>query len=136
MTSAPDRPLVLPALLYDADCAFCTRSAQLAARLRLRAQVRPMQSLDLASLGVSSERASRELPFVGADGRVSYGHRAVADALRTGRTPVSLAGRLLSLRILDRPLGWVYRWVAAHRGQLPGGTQACGVDPLDDGTRG
>ena len=133
MIAAPDQPLVLPVLLYDADCAFCTRSARLAARFRLRAQVRPMQSVELPALGVSAERASRELPFVGADGRVSYGHRAVADALRTSRTPVSLVGRLLGLRILDRPLGWVYRWVAAHRGQLPGGTPACGVDPVDDG---
>ena len=73
--------LELPVLLYDADCAFCTRHAQVAGRLRLRAQVRPLQSVDLGALGVSAERGRAELPFVDAGGRVSYGHRAARAGL-------------------------------------------------------
>ena len=73
--------LELPVLLYGADCAFCTRYAQVAGRLRLRAQVRPLQSVDLGALGVSAERGRAELPFVDAGGRVSYGHRAARAGL-------------------------------------------------------
>ncbi len=129
--TAEQHPLVLPVLLYDADCAFCTRSAQVATRLRLRAQVRSLQSVDLDALGVSAERAQAELPFVDVAGRVSYGHRAVAAALRTSRTPLTLLGRLLGLRLLDRPLAWLYRWIASNRYRLPGGSAACRVEAAD-----
>jgi predicted DCC family thiol-disulfide oxidoreductase YuxK len=129
--TAEGRPLELPVLLYDADCAFCTRSAQVATRLRLRAQVRSLQSVELDALAVPPERAAAELPFVDAAGRVSYGHRAVAAALRTSRSPLTLLGRLLGLRLLDRPLGRLYRWVASNRYRLPGGSAACRVDSGD-----
>jgi predicted DCC family thiol-disulfide oxidoreductase YuxK len=122
---------VLPVLLYDADCAFCTRSAQVATRLRLRAQVRSLQSVDLDALAVSPERAAAELPFVDAAGRVWYGHRAVAAALSTSRTPLTLLGRPLGLRLLDRPLERLYRWVASNRYRLPGGSATCRVEPGD-----
>ncbi len=114
-------------LLYDADCGFCTRVAGLAPRMGLAATVRAMQGVDLPGLGVDTERATRELPFVGADGAVVYGHRAVAAALLTGGRWWTSVGRLVGSRVADRPMAAVYRWVARHRGSLPGSTAACAV---------
>ncbi|WP_446665945.1 thiol-disulfide oxidoreductase DCC family protein [Flexivirga sp. B27] len=120
-----------PTLLYDADCGFCTKAAGFVPRLRLRVDVDSLQSVDLAALGVSEERAFEEMPFVDADGTVVYGHEAVAAALRTGPAPARMLGRLLAFPaagVVARP---AYRWVARHRHQLPGGTPACALPATD-----
>lgn len=114
-------------LLYDADCGFCTRAAGAAQRLRLDLVVQPIVPGRLAGLGVDVERAARELPFVAADGSVSYGHRAVAHALGTGPLPARVIGRALDARIWRRPAAAAYGWVARHRHELPGGTSSCAL---------
>ena len=75
-------------MLYDADCGFCTRAARLVPRLGMRVDVAPLQSCDLAPLGIDAVRSGREMPFVASDGTVSYVHGAnivgfikVADAM-------------------------------------------------------
>ncbi len=119
-------------LLYDADCGFCTRSAHGLQRLRLRAEIRPYQSVDLAAAGVSPARAVQEIPFVADDGQVSYGPAGIAGALRTGAWPLRLVGGALTSRALDGVAQAGYRWIAAHRYQLPGGTAACKIDTTAD----
>lgn len=114
-------------LLYDADCGFCTRVAGLAPRMGLAVTVRAMQGVDLPGLGVDTERATRELPFVGADGAVVYGHRAVAATLATAGRWWTSVGRLVGSSVADRPMAAVYRWVARHRGSLPGSNAACAL---------
>ena len=113
-------------LLYDADCGFCMRAIGLAARLRLTVRVATIQGADLAELGVDPERALAEMPAVLPDGSVVYGHSAVAAALLTGPWYAQLLGRLIA------SVPWlpsrVYRWVATHRHQLPGGSAACALD--------
>ena len=44
-------------LLYDAECAFCTRSARLAERIGVGADVVPWQDYDLASVSLTPEQA-------------------------------------------------------------------------------
>ncbi|WP_372592845.1 thiol-disulfide oxidoreductase DCC family protein [Actinotalea sp.] len=114
-----------PLLLYDADCGFCLRAVRWVPRLGLATGVTALQDVDLAGLGVDAGRAERELPFLDADGAVSYGHRAVAGALLTGNRVLVTLGRVLGSRVLDRPSSFVYGWVARHRGSLPGGTVTC-----------
>ena len=123
-----------PALVFDGDCAFCTRSAEVARRLLpADVQVVAWQLADLGALGVTAERAQREVLFVDRDGRVSGGAPAVAEGLRAAGRPWSLLGRVLAAP----PLRWVaptgYRLVAANRYRLPGGTAACRVPPPDAG---
>lgn len=112
-------------LLYDADCGFCTQSANWARRLPLTVEIRPMQRTDLAELGVDPTRAEREIPFVGEWGEVRYGAAAFAGALSTGTWPWRVAGALLG----HPPLSWlarpIYALVAANRHKLPSGTQNC-----------
>lgn len=112
-------------LLYDADCAFCTRAASAVPRLRLSVGVCPLQSVDLVGLGVDPERANRELPFVDGTGSVSYGHAAVASALRTGPLPLRLLGVAMTLPGLNVVFASLYRLVAANRHRLPGGSSTC-----------
>ena len=121
-----------PTLLFDGDCAFCTRSADVARRvLPAGVDVTAWQFADLAGFGVSAERAQQEVLWVDRDGAVSGGAPAVARALRAAGLPWSVLGALLSVP----PLRWlappVYRLVAANRYRLPGGTAACRVPPRD-----
>ena len=123
-----------PLLLFDADCGFCQRVVSLAPRLRLATGVRALQDVDLASLGVDSRRATLELPFVGADGDVAYGHHAVGAALMTGSAALRLVGRVLRSPRLERPMAATYRWTASRRGATPGGTLTCALPaPSADG---
>lgn len=127
-------PVTGPALVFDGDCAFCTRCADLARRvLPADVQVVPWQFTDLAAAGVTAARAQTEVLWLGRDGSVSGGAPAVARALRATGMPWWLFGALLSLP----PARWVapsvYRLVAANRHRLPGGTAACRVPPTDAG---
>jgi predicted DCC family thiol-disulfide oxidoreductase YuxK len=117
-----------PTLVFDGDCAFCTRAAGFARRLLPeRCVVVAWQMADLSSFGVTTARAQREVLWVFPSGRVVGGARAVAETLRAAGTPWALAGLIL----LVPPISWLaqalYRLVAANRMRLPGGTAACAV---------
>ncbi|MFT2016354.1 thiol-disulfide oxidoreductase DCC family protein [Streptomyces sp. 796.1] len=117
-----------PVLIYDGDCAFCTRCvAFVEHRVRPRCDVTAWQFADLAGLGTTRARAEHELLWVAPSGQVHGGVMAVAKLLlNAGRGWASL-GALLSLP----PLRWighgVYRLVANNRQRMPGGTAACAV---------
>lgn len=114
-------------MLYDADCGFCTRAARLVPRLGMRVDVAPLQSCDLASLGIDAVRSGREMPFLAADGSVSYGHRAWAGVLMTGPAPLRWLGRVLGSRAAAPWAARTYRQVAENRHRLPGGTPTCSL---------
>ena len=114
-------------LLYDADCSFCTRAVRLLSVLRLSVTISSIQSVDLAALGVSPKRVTREMPLVLDDGSVVYGHGAVAGALASGAPPLRLIARMMMVPPFDRLFALVYRLVATHRHQLPGGTASCAL---------
>lgn len=114
-------------LLYDPDCGFCTRAAGWLRGFGTTSAVDPLAPSS-ADLGVDLDRATREVPFVHDDGRVVYGAAAIAAALVRCRQPWATAGRVLGwapTQVLARP---VYRWVAAHRHRLPGGTASCDLN--------
>ena len=122
----PDRPT----LVYDADCGFCTRSAQFVQRWvdrRDRYDVRPWQALDLAAVGLTAQDCDAAAQFVTADGAVRSGHRAIASAATHGAPAWRPVGALLMAPGVSWVAAWAYRWVADHRHQLPGGTAACAV---------
>lgn len=117
-----------PLLIFDGDCAFCTSSAQfLARRVRPTAEIRPYQRVDLPALGLTEPECAAAVQFVAADGSVLSGNRAVMAVLRLGRVPWPLIGLVGDLRAVRPAAGWAYRWIAAHRDRLPGGTPACAV---------
>jgi predicted DCC family thiol-disulfide oxidoreductase YuxK len=119
-------------LVYDGDCGFCTTATRGVKRLRLRADtVIAWQHADLDVLGLTPEQCDLKLQWVADDGAISSGHEAVARLLLHSALPWRPLGSLMLLP----PFSWIaaraYGWIAAHRGQLPGGTPACAVPPSD-----
>jgi predicted DCC family thiol-disulfide oxidoreductase YuxK len=119
-------------LVYDGDCAICTRSVDAIARLRLaEPRIVAFQHADLATLGLTRARCEHELQWVGADGRVDGGAQAVARLLLASGPPWTLVGAVLRVP----PFRWLaaaaYRLVADNRQRLPGGTPACALPPAE-----
>src|SRR5699024_9069066 len=102
-------------MLYDFECGLCLRAAAWARVARLDVVIRPLQSVDLVALGVSPDRAVRELPLVTGDGKVYYGHRAVAAALRAGPPVFRAAGYLMMLPGVRTLAQHTYAWVSRNR---------------------
>ncbi len=118
-------------LVYDGDCGICTRLSGWVTRL-----VRPhpdsfgvtaYQHLDLAPFGLTAQQCELALQWVAADGRISSAQDAVARLLLSGRVWVRPLGALLLAPGVNALAGVVYRWVAANRHRLPGGTPACSM---------
>lgn len=120
--------VVTPIILYDADCGFCTRSARLLERLGAAASFAPLQRADLVALDVDPARAEHELPAVHAGG-VAYGAHAIRVALATGPWWMRALAVVLGLPVIAGLAQVGYRWVAANRHRLPGGTTACTLEP-------
>lgn len=128
MSSNRERPV----LLFDGDCAFCTKCAHALERIGPDAEIVPWQFTDLAELGVTEQQATEAVQLVGADGTVRSGHEAIAAALIAAGQPWRTAGRML----LTPGISWIaaraYRLIARNRYRLPGGTPACALPPSKD----
>lgn len=126
MTARP-RPL----LVFDGDCAFCTSSARLLARIAPAAEIAPWQQADLDALGLTEEAASAAVQWVEINGTIRSGHEAVAVALRGAGGVWALAGQLLLAPGISPIAAATYRLIAANRPRLPGGTPACVTGPQE-----
>ena len=113
-------------VVYDADCGFCTASADWLGR-HGRATTQPWQTLDLAAAGLTERDVRDAAWFLPPIGRPVRGARAVAAALRECRPPWRLLGHVIDLPPV-RPLAAVgYAVVARNRHRLPGSTDACRI---------
>lgn len=132
-----DLPNDMPIVVYDGDCAFCTRCARfIERRFGRRMEVASYQSLDasgrLAAVGLDAATCAEALQFV--EGRPERGAwRISSGASGVGRLLV-VAGRLwrvIGLVLLAPGIrslaGVVYRWVARNRHRMPGGTAECSL---------
>lgn len=124
MTTTP----VLPLIVFDGDCGFCTRSIEWGRRrIRRMSTAVPFQRADLDALGLDAATCRTAVQYVGADGRITAGERAVASLLRDAGWPWSPLGRLLALPGVRAVAGLVYRWVARNRYRLPGASDSCAL---------
>lgn len=119
-------------LVYDGDCAFCTRSVAAIGSLRLAApRIVAWQHADLDALGLTRAQCEREIQWVAAGGRVDGGAQGVARLLLASGLPWSVLGALLRIP----PVRWLaavaYRLVADNRHRLLGGTPACALPPSE-----
>ncbi len=119
----------LPALIYDGDCGFCTRSARLTEKLPVEARLVPWQEADLAELRVTEDRARHEVLWVDETRRVFGGASAVAELLKHCGGPWESVGMILSAPVVRTLADWVYRRVSENRHRLPGTTPACQLPP-------
>ncbi|MDQ0795394.1 thiol-disulfide oxidoreductase DCC family protein [Streptomyces sp. B1I3] len=119
---------VIPVLVYDGDCAFCTTSVNyLMRRLRPKLTVTPWQFTDLDALGVTRRRAQHELLYISPSGTVYGGAQAVAKLLLRAGGIWVWPGGVLTLP----PVRWIahgiYRIIATRRDRMPGGSPACAM---------
>ena len=139
MRSAPlpaAPPQSVATLIYDGDCGICTKFAGLVTgRLRRRERdftVAAWQDLDLKGggleeYGLTWEQCDEAARWVAKDGTISSGQDAVARTLLASRLPLRPLGALILAPGVNAVAGVVYRWVAANRSRLPGGTPACSL---------
>lgn len=127
-----------PTLVYDGDCAFCTRSVRfIERRIARRPTIVAWQSTDLEALGLTSEMCETAVQWVGVDAAIESGHRAVARTLIHGGKGWAVLGRVILLPGVSWLAGVVYRWIARNRHRMPGGTSECVLPQADrDGARG
>ncbi len=123
-----------PVLIYDGDCAFCTRSVNVLKRLPIDAEVTAYQFTDLELYGTTEDRATHEVLWVDPTGRIHGGAQAVARLLISAGGIYAAAGWMLR----TPPVRWiaagVYRLIANNRQRMPGGTAACALPPAARGS--
>ena len=111
-------------MVYDADCGFCTRSAEFLGR-RSDCEITPWQSLDLAAAGLTEDDVRTAAYWVENGRTPRRGARAIAAALRSCRGVVyRLLGRLIDLAPVRPLAAWVYGLVARYRYHLPGASSS------------
>lgn len=120
-----------PVLVYDGDCAFCTRCVDVLRRIGPDAEIVAWQLTDLTELGVTEEQAGDAVQWVQIDGTVRSGHEAIAAVLSTAGRTWRIIGRTILLPGISWLAAKTYRLVAANRYRLPGGTPACAVSEED-----
>ncbi len=122
---------MLPVLVYDGACAFCSTSARFAVdHLRGAAgsyAVEPWQRVGLDALGLTPEECDEAVRWVALDGSRYAGHVAIARALLASRWWARPVGAALLAPGISTVAAAAYRWVSANRPRLPGGTPACSV---------
>jgi len=114
-----------PVLLFDGDCAFCTKCAGALEKMGPDAEIVAWQFADLAELGVTEEQAADAVQWVQTDGTIRSGHEAIAAVLNTAGGIWEIAGRVILLPGISWVAARAYRLVANNRYRLPGGTPAC-----------
>jgi predicted DCC family thiol-disulfide oxidoreductase YuxK len=114
-----------PMLVFDGDCAFCTRCADALERIGPDAEIVAWQLVDLGELGITEQQAAAAVQWVETDGTVRSGHEAIAAVLSTAGRLWKFLGRMLLLPGISSMAARVYRLIADNRYRLPGGTPAC-----------
>jgi predicted DCC family thiol-disulfide oxidoreductase YuxK len=119
-------------LIFDGECGFCTMAARrISAHFNAPATAVSWQQLGpdgLAAVGLTPMQAQQAAWWVGDDGRLSRGHRAVACALLEAGGWRRLLGRLVLAPGISWCAAGVYRIVVRYRQHLPGATQSCRVE--------
>ncbi len=121
---------VLPVLVFDGDCGFCTTVARhFEKRSFTPLTIAAWQLTDLGALGLTEAQASGQVYLVTERGAFG-GAECFAELMRIQGDPfhrfVAWGMRLPGIRKL---FAWGYRRVAANRHRLPGGTPACAMSP-------
>ena len=119
---------VLPVLVFDGDCAFCSSSVRFAQRwIGHMPAAEPYQFADLDSLGLTEQQCNAAVQYVARDQHVYSAHDAVSALLLGAGRGWWLLGALMRVPGVHWLCGVAYRWMARNRHRLPGGTPACSL---------
>jgi hypothetical protein len=95
------------------------------------ARLVPWQFTDLAALDTTAEPAKREAPWVGTNGTVHAGAAAFAEWLKFPGSLYGVLGYLMELPFVRALAAGAYRLIAKKHYQMPVGSPACALPPLD-----
>jgi predicted DCC family thiol-disulfide oxidoreductase YuxK len=114
-------------LIYDGDCGFCQRTLDvMKKRLATWPRTAPYQRLNLDQHGVSSQDAASAMLWVEPGKPPLAGAAAFARLFRDQpQLRWRTLGQIMTLPGTSHIAAIVYRTVARHRHQLPGGTSTC-----------
>ncbi len=113
-------------LVFDGDCAFCTRSAGFITRhIKPTTEVHARQALDLETLGLNPEQCSTAVQWVSDSSETRSGAAAITAMLREAGSGWSMLGSVGELPGVRSLAAHTYRVIASNRHRLPGGTTAC-----------
>ncbi|WP_247042149.1 thiol-disulfide oxidoreductase DCC family protein [Arthrobacter rhizosphaerae] len=112
-------------LIYDADCGFCTRSANWLAKGGA-VNIKPWQGIhDLESIGLTEDMVESAAYWADGGAVMARGESAIAQALISKRGGWQIAGRFILLPGVRHLASNVYKLIARNRHAMPGGTDAC-----------
>ncbi len=124
----PSTPVTRALLVFDGDCAFCTTWVnRLEAALPVFPRATPWQWIELDQYALSRDDVD-QYAWVIAPGHQYAGHLALSALLRM--QPVAglrFLGHLLATPPFSLAAALGYRFIAANRSRLPGGTPACAL---------
>lgn len=113
-------------LVFDGDCAFCTRSAAfITSRIKPRTQVRSSQSLELDRLGLTPEQCATAVQWVSDAQGIRSGAAAITAMLREAHGGWAALGAFGDLPGVRSIAAVAYRLIASNRHRLPGASAAC-----------
>ena len=115
-------------LVFDGDCAFCTTWVnRLESALPVFPRTTPWQWIELDQYALSRDDVD-QYAWVITPGHQYAGHLALSALLRM--QPIAslrFLGHLLATPPFSFVAALAYRFVAANRSRLPGGTPACAL---------
>lgn len=122
-------------LIYDGDCKFCQLSLDFALRkLENMPKYVAFQRINPSDFGLTAEQVRQEIWLFRTGHDPLGGHRAIAELFSSQKKRFwRLLGKLMQLAPIDPIAASVYRWVARHRHQLPGGSKECQLKDTFDG---
>jgi predicted DCC family thiol-disulfide oxidoreductase YuxK len=126
---------IVPVLIFDGDCGFCTTSSNyVSSHSSTPIRVEAWQLTDLTQYRLTPELASAKVQLY-AGGELFAGHRAFSKILRLQKQWYWKAlGWVLVFPIISLLSSFGYYLVARYRHKLHGGTPACQLNP--NGRRG
>ncbi len=125
---AANVPTLVPVLVYDGDCGFCTKSVLWGRRhLRRMTPGVPYQSADLVALGLTEAQCATAVQYVARDRHVLSGADAVAATLLAAGKGWWVLGAAMHLPGVHWLMDRAYRWVARNRHRLGRGPATCAV---------
>ena len=121
-----------PVLIFDGDCGFCTKTANLVKQLDTRGHIRVLPNHTtslLDEVGLTFEQTLEAAWFVDEKGRQFRGAGAINTCLAAVHGLFEPLVWLYALPGVRQIEDMAYAWVARNRYRMPGSTAACKVEP-------
>jgi predicted DCC family thiol-disulfide oxidoreductase YuxK len=120
-------------LIYDGDCQFCQRSLEFGIKnLRIFPQYVAFQRIDAQDFGLTAEQVRSQIWLAQkapANTRALGGHLAAAAILKLQPSRwLKALGWLASTPPTSWAANLLYRFIAANRHRLPGGSRVCKIE--------